>query len=166
MSEKRQKFKNFQPISPGSRAIHGIGNKVLYAHGIGDVPIYAIINGSKHKGTIKNVLFVPDIGVSLLSIPTITELGFDVYFQQRDIRITRGGEIYMNGRRFDETLYQLDIISQEDIAEETNNEAKVASANAKTFAIWHERFAHLNYATMQRMIELNVFTGLNVMGST
>jgi hypothetical protein len=109
---------------------------------------------------------VPDIGVSLLSIPTITELGFDVYFQQRDIRITRGGEIYMNGRRFDETLYQLDIISQEDIAEETNNEAKVASANAKTFAIWHERFAHVNYATMQRMIELNVFTGLNVMGST
>ena len=55
---------------------------------------------SKHKGTIKNVLFVPDIGVSLLSIPIITELGFEVYFQQRDIRITRGGEIFMTGRRF------------------------------------------------------------------
>lgn len=166
MSDQRQKFKNFQPISPGSRAIHGIGNKVLYAHGVGDVPIYAIINGSKHTGTIKNVLFVPDIGVSLLSIPTITELGFEVYFQQRDIRITRGGEIFMTGRRLGETLYQLDITSQEKIADETNNEAKVASTNAITFAIWHERFAHVNYATMQRMIKLNVVTGLNVVGST
>ncbi|KAI9553811.1 hypothetical protein GHT06_019079 [Daphnia sinensis] len=92
-------------------------NKVIYAYGVGDVPIYAIINGNKHKGTIMNVLFMPDIGVSLLSIPSITELGFNVYFQRRDIRITRGREIFMAGKRLGETLYQLDITSQKEIAE-------------------------------------------------
>ncbi|EFX70048.1 hypothetical protein DAPPUDRAFT_257646 [Daphnia pulex] len=72
----------------------------------------------------------------------------------------------MTGKRLGETLYQLDITSQEEKAEETNNEAKVASTNATTFAIWHERFAHVNYATMQRMIKLNAVTGLNVVGNT
>jgi hypothetical protein len=72
----------------------------------------------------------------------------------------------MTGKRLGETLYQLDITSQGEIAEEKSNEAKVASKNATTFAIWHERFADVNYATMQRMIKLNAVTGLNVVGST
>jgi hypothetical protein len=41
-----------------------------------------------------------------------------------------------------------------------------SSTNATTFAIWHERFAQVNYTTMQRIIKLKALTVLNVVGST
>jgi hypothetical protein len=45
MSDQRHLFTNFTSITPGKLTITGIGKKVIYAHGRGDIPIKTKING-------------------------------------------------------------------------------------------------------------------------
>ncbi len=63
-------------------------------------------------GTIKDVLFIPDIGINLLSIPVITELGYKVIFSGSDVEIVQCESLYMIGRLVGQSLYQLDLMTQ------------------------------------------------------
>jgi hypothetical protein len=158
MSDQRHLFTNFTSITPGKLTITGIGKKVIYAHGRGDIPIKTKINGQLISGTIKDVLFLPDIGINLISIPVITELGYKVTFSGSDVEIVHGESLFMVGRRVGQSLYQLDLLTQEKV------NAKAAISSGASFDVWHERLAHVNHDTIRKMITSNSVVGLNIIG--
>ena len=158
MSDQRHLFTNFTSITPGKLTITGIGKKVIYAHGRGDIPIKTKINGQLISGTIKDVLFIPDIGINLKSIPVITELGYKVTFSGSDVEIVHGESLFMVGKRVGQSLYQLDLLTQEKV------NAKAAISSGASFDVWHERLAHVNHDTIRKMITSNSVVGLNIIG--
>lgn len=70
---------NFEPFrSPQLPPVNGIGESQLFSAGRGDVKIYTLIEGKTEEVTIRNVFYVPDLGVNLLSIPAVTKIGIAV----------------------------------------------------------------------------------------
>jgi hypothetical protein len=61
--------------SIGSWIIEGIRVATATVHGYGDVIFEAKIGETLRTGLVRKVLFVPDIGVNLISIGTVTALG-------------------------------------------------------------------------------------------
>lgn len=83
MSDQYRLFRNLSHIEPGTWPVNGIGGKKLYAHGIDEIEVTRASNGSWQTGTIKEVLYVPEIGVNLISIAWITDKGYDVTFNKQ-----------------------------------------------------------------------------------
>ena len=68
MTDKLSCVTIFSPITPETWIVAGIGNTQLPAHGQGDVEISYIVNKAELSEIIKDVLFVPGLGVNLFSI--------------------------------------------------------------------------------------------------
>ena len=78
MAQQRKAVTNYQPVTPGSWTVLGIGNKPLQVARIGDVQVLTMINGSQRSGTLQNALHVPKLGINLFSIRKAIERGFKV----------------------------------------------------------------------------------------
>ena len=44
--------------------------------------------------------------------------------------------------------------------------ASVSSSTAASLEVWHKRLAHINYATVKRIINSSCVTGMNVIASS
>jgi hypothetical protein len=67
----------------------------------------------------------------------------------------------MIGRRVGQSLYQLDLMTQERV-----ENAKSATSRGVPFEVWHERLAHVNHDTIRKMIASDSVIGLKVIGKT
>ena len=67
----------------------GTGNTQLPARGQGDVEISYIVNKAELSEIIKDVLFVPGLGVNLFSIASTTETGAEVCFTGNNVTFSR-----------------------------------------------------------------------------
>jgi hypothetical protein len=67
-------------IPDNSWPVNGIGGTVLYARGIGTMRLVRHIGDSSTYGEVKDVLFVPGLGVNLISIGCLAKSGFKVSF--------------------------------------------------------------------------------------
>lgn len=76
MSGQRTYFHELEEVESGSWPISGIGGITLHAQGIGTIKIVRKINGQDIYGEIKDTLYVPNLGVTLVSIACITSKGF------------------------------------------------------------------------------------------
>jgi hypothetical protein len=65
----------------------------------------------------------------------------------------------MIGRRVGQSLYQLDLMTQERV-----ENAKAATSSGVPFEVWHERLAHVNQDTIRKMIASDSVIGLKVIG--
>ena len=69
MSDQLWMFTVYVPIVPGNWPVNGIGNNVpLQVYGQGNIPIKTKVNGNWNEGTLKYVIYVPNLGVNLFSI--------------------------------------------------------------------------------------------------
>lgn len=146
---------HFLEIKVETRTVIGVGNVKLDVHGKGDIEIISIVNGEKRNGIIKNVLFVPDLGTNILSIGTATKSRIEVHFIDNSVYFTLEERVEMEGRRVGNTLYHLNIEAQE-IKGGTTLQVK----NHTSLSVWHERFAHINTITIQKMSSQKVVGGL------
>lgn len=71
MSDQKSYFHDLRDVEPGTWPINGIGGTTLYARGIGTIKIIRKLNGTTVCGEIKDVLYVPQLGVTLISIACI-----------------------------------------------------------------------------------------------
>ena len=113
MTDQRQFFdeREFSPIDHGVWPVQGIGGKKLFARGRGNISIQTRVNGEFRTGTIYDVLYVPNLGVNLLSIPALTSRGMRVMFDGETVRFLRGPNTVAVGTRSGASLYLLDISS-------------------------------------------------------
>jgi hypothetical protein len=77
MTDKRSILINFRPIQTGTHSVHGIGNTCLEAKGRGDVEV---VNAAGTTLLLKDVLFVPGLGINLFSISATTSKGAEAIF--------------------------------------------------------------------------------------
>ena len=148
MTDQRQAFSDYEPfLSPSSYSVKSKRGAKLFANGQGSVNIFKTVSGVRHKATMKNVLFVPNLGASLISITAAMNNGMPVVFSGEKVISPRLNRIQMTRSRVDK-LYLMDIevcTGYQDVKKET---AHLADQKKSTIEIWHQRLAHLNYKTI------------------
>lgn len=109
-TQTRQKiFKNFSPVEANTWFVKGIGGVKLAVRDCGSIEFTASVDGTKRSAHIETVLYVPDLGVNLLSIAAITEVGVTVHFIESHVSFNKNNSIVMVGERIGKTLYHLAI---------------------------------------------------------
>lgn len=157
MSDQRSFFANFRPIAEHERPIDGIGGTKLHARGIGDIAVTRWANGIKTDGWLRDVLYVPQLTVNLVSIGCITEGGYTVVFSNDSAKIMQNDDTVMKGSRVGKALYRLDIS-----AKAPPITSLVASTNSATLNVWHERLAHVNHDIVKKMATGNHVNGMDL----
>ena len=110
---------------------------------------------------IRNVLYVPRLGTNLFSIRAATKVGSEVHFVDETVTFVRGWRTEIQGQRVGNTLYYLKILAKETTGSPT---ALTVKRTGVSLATWHDRFAHLNFKTILKMVTLDNTIGLNVSG--
>lgn len=153
MSDQQQFFKNFSSIERGSRYVTGIGHKKLPVLGKGDIEVETTVRGAKQSSTLKDVLYIPDIGTNLFSIVSATHDGAEVKFINNEVIIVRNDHIEITGQRIGKSLYSLNI--------EAKEKREVDTGLQVSLDIWHRRLGHINYTTLKKMLSENHVNGLS-----
>ena len=92
----------------------------------------------------QNVLYIPDLGFQLISVPMIDKHGFITVFGHWKVKIVKSDKIIATGPILKEGLYVLDESS------EFSQREKALAASLKTC---HHRLALVNPAAIERMIK-------------
>jgi hypothetical protein len=109
MTDQRKFFKSFSLVEANTWFVKGIGGAQLAVHGYGSIEFTALVDGTKRPALIETVLYVPDLGVNILSIAAITEIGVTVHFIESHVSLNKNDSIVMVGERIGRTLYHLAI---------------------------------------------------------
>lgn len=158
MTDQRTILNNFVPVGPERWKVTGIGGSSLSVRGQGDVKITSIVGGRVLKGTMRGVLYVPNLGTNLYSIGTATDAGSQVLFTNNKVLLSRDGVVLMEGERAGKTLYHLNIQAEE--CEPASYSALLSSARVEPLSLWHQRFGHISCKTVLKMASLGSTNGL------
>jgi hypothetical protein len=151
-------FTELCDIPPNSWPINGIGGKILYAVGVGTIKMTSFVNGVSVEGELKNVLYVPDLGVTLISIASLSINGYSVSFCNENASIQKGNTIVMTASRSGEGLYKVKAIVSQYATMGLN-----ADTNSQvTLNIWHKRLGHVNNQTVRRMANNTGIGGMQI----
>ena len=155
----REYFAYLHDITPGSWPVEGT---VLHAHGVGTIQLCTHVHADFIHGELKNVLYVPGLGVNLISIVCLSSNGFSVSFHGTEVIISQDSTVLMTASRNGESLYKLDAVISP-----TTSICLAAASTQATFNIWHARLGHVNRRAIQRMAAGLGVTGMDVTpGST
>ena len=97
MTPEKDKMQNFVEFgSPGK--VQLADNSILHSYGKGDLKM-TVYDGSKEINlNLSNVLYVPK-SKKLLSLPTLTEKGAEVRFNEKSFIVILNGEMYCIGHK-------------------------------------------------------------------
>lgn len=155
MSDQLHAFTEFHKIVG---TVTGIGGFKLKVEGTGNIDIVSKVDRDEYAGIIENVLYVPNLGVNLLSIASVTSTGREVHFVKDKVIFWNKGVIEMTGRRVGNTLYELDIDFR-------NKEKKMSLlVKGSNLIIWHQRLAHLNFDAVLKLSN-GVVDGLDILSN-
>ena len=162
MTDQKDTVTNYKPITPGTWMVKGISDSVIPAHGQGDVQITTTFQGVQRNRIIKNVLYVPGLGANLFSVGSATDAqGVGVEFWGEQVIFTRNGVTEMTGKRVGKSLYYLDIRVHHFNSSCTEETAMMGSATLSQ-DIWHQRLAHVNQNTVNKMLSQQLVDGLHM----
>ena len=103
--------------------------------------------------SLTNVLHVPDIRKNLISGSLLSNKGFKIVFESDKFVITKGG-MYVGKGYLAEGLFKMNVLSANAI---NNNKPSVSSAYLiKSSTLWHARLSHVNFCSLQRMVNLRL----------
>jgi hypothetical protein len=85
--------------------------------GAGEMEVLASVNGINKNHTIRDVLYVPSIGINLISVGAITNKGAEFHFVGPQALIVRKNVIEMATEHVGKSLYLLNIsVAKADVA--------------------------------------------------
>ena len=155
MSNNRSVFTSFQQISPVKVEL---GNRsTVTAIGKGSVQMRLQVDDRITKCLFQNVLYIPNLGFQLISVPIMDKRGFTTEFGHGRVKITRKGKTIATGSMSKSGLYVLDK------SPKTVQRDRALAASLK---IWHHRLAHVNPAGIEQMIKKNVVKGAKLLPGT
>jgi hypothetical protein len=138
--------------------VKGIGEKRLYVKGVGDVFFKTHTGDESFTGILKNVLYVPDLGINLVSIGAATEKeNVQILFLEDEVLFSKNGRLSIKGKKAANGLYRLDI----SVIPELEFNALISSQKIP-LATWHQRLGHVASKTVQTMASRNIVEGLNL----
>ncbi len=107
---------------------------------------------------MKNVLYVPDLEVNLLSVSTLTEEGYTINFDKKVFNIKKDQEQFAKLGR----LGGLYVTWLENSAASTASAMAAGSIKGETLELWHKRMGHLSYGNLQRLVKEEMVNGIKI----
>ena len=154
LSPCHKQFLNFTMIL--ARPIRGADNGMFNATGKGDLLIF-LPNGNTHSRIIlKDVLYMPTMGVTLVSISHLTQAGCKAIFDEDSCQI------------FDphgKLLGQVDVTNSLYCTQNNYSDPMVAVASGDkelTMGDLHACLSHIGTATIREMVSKGMITGVKL----
>ena len=158
---RREWFESFSPCT-GEKVMLG-DDCACDVRGSGTIKIRKIVNNEWLYSTIENVLFVPQLRKNLLPVGASVSKGFEVNFSDNRVLILKNGITVAEGSKQSNDIHRLFFVasrnSDSDPIEANTNES-ICNLRA-----WHERFGHVNIATLRKMINEGFITGASLTDS-
>src|SRR6266403_2546778 len=153
MSPFSHHFINLHSIAP--RPITAANNQVFYAIGTGDLKIDVPNGASVTSITLKDTLYAPDMGQTIISISRITSTGHSVLFEGKSCRIkNKDGKIVGNIPMSPNGLYKVE-----------HSLTAAATAESVDILMIHQRLGHISVDTIRSLVCTNAVTGLQLIDS-
>lgn len=156
MSANRNIFSSMRKLEPFPLMT---GNGELMAYGIGEVPITLRVGGRQSIVKLNGVLWIPELtgGYNLLSVPSLTNLGYTVVFNSTEVRAEKGGVVCAVGRKSsDGSAWMLQLWENERVCMMTQK----GRVDTQPLEIWHKRLGHLNKDAITKLLQLS--TGMQI----
>lgn len=122
----------------------------LKVNHVGDIRCKIGENGNKI--TLSGVHYIPKISVNLLSVSQIVKSGFTVVFDINGVQICKGNTTVASRQLFG-NMFKMNVKMNEfaGAANTTRNQDLV---------LWHRRMAHVNFATLRSLLNIQVKSDL------
>lgn len=98
--------------------------------------------------TLKDVMYVPDLRVNLLSVNAITENEGEVIFTKEKVIIKRKNEEILQGRKQENGLYEIDLHP-----DEMNRSLMIEKIGSTEK--WHKKLGHLSLTEMKKLLDIS-----------
>ena len=152
MTHDKSLFSSYSEIPNSSSVVLGNGNKTPI-QGAGTVQVRIKVHGISKLCILTDVYYVPELGYNLMSVPTLDKKGLSITFSSTKCHISRQGSLLASGSMFG-SLYKLDI----DSSTSSTSKALVACS----LDIWHQRLAHIDPSTIEKMSKNRTVNGLEL----
>lgn len=149
MTSKRVAFATFQDVKHFS--VHMGDKSVVHATGKGDVDLIIDRNGKEKPCRLENVLYVPNLKYSLVSISSLIDRGMKVSFSREGSHITMNGHTVAIGVRSG-NLFSL----------KTRGLFSNECANVASIQLWHERLGHSDISGIRQLSNKNIVEGIHI----
>jgi transposase InsO family protein len=150
MSPFPHRFTNLQSIPP--RPITAANNRVFYATGAGDLKIDVPNGTSSTSITLKDALYAPDMGLTVVSISRIAAAGYSIAFEGKSCTIkNKSGKIVGDIPASPNGLYKVEHAL-----------AAAAAAEQVDILTVHRRLGHISVDTIRSLVRTNAVTGLHL----
>ncbi|KAJ9567517.1 hypothetical protein OSB04_003483 [Centaurea solstitialis] len=116
---------------------------------------------------LSNVFHVPEISKNLISGPVLSNKGFKVVIESDKFVITKGG-VYVGKGYLNEGLFKLSTVNNSVNNYAIMNKTEVDESVATSMYmidlshLWHSRLGHLNFRSLQRMMNLNMLPKISM----
>lgn len=124
----------------------------------GEVKLTSIINGESIPITLKDVLYIPEARVNLLSVRKMEIAGLKIVFANGKVFAEKSSKLIAVGSRRGK-LYEMNF------RRESENEEKSSlyfcGRIPKSFELWHRRYGHLSAKNLSVLARNNMVSGLD-----
>lgn len=130
--------------------IYLANGKPINTSGIGEGSLKCVKEDGKSTHiTIKNVLYVPELDSSLLSVKRLTENGYTVIFEEKKCFIIKDSNVIAIGSTKDH-LYKLKLV----------NTANMVKNERNCIHIWHRKMGHRDIEAIQFLVKNELANGI------
>jgi hypothetical protein len=147
-------LKMFKPYEM-TRSIHGIGGTILQPIGIGTVTLHVSIKGQPHTLRLTNALYCPDLQANLISASQLLDKNVKITLRKHGATVKSASKKVVCEIRHESGLFILSTWQDQQTAM-----ASYSSSNDPIKRLWHERLAHIDPQSLERL--QNMSTTLNL----
>jgi hypothetical protein len=127
-------------------------------HGQGTVVLTTYVDGNKYVAKLNDVLYVPDLAASLLSVGRLMRVGYRTEFEDGMCRVVaKDGKTVAMGRIWKAGIIKLECDTHRAVVHQAN---AAISGVPDTIQLWHQRLGHLPYKTIREMAAKEIVQGL------
>jgi hypothetical protein len=132
---------DYKPFASRAHLVQLGDGTVIEAKGVGDVRVQMLVGSVR----LKYVLYVPMLSQNLLSVPKLTDKGYEVRLRKDSGTIMFGSKEFDRAERVGDSF----IMNMPYI--ETANSAKLTKQ--ASMELWHDRLAHISMDTIEKMLK-------------
>lgn len=144
--------------------VGGVGGIKTHTEGQGTVQLKSIFKGQKYTLTLKDILYIPGNKNNLISLGCWEAAGGEYAAHNGKLTLTaKSGSHVTQGLRIHNNLYSLRFTLRRTAhTQDKIDEYIFASQGMPSWEVWHQRFGHIGYTSLQRMHELGLVDSFDV----
>lgn len=156
MTPRRERLYNVRSIDPITVAFAD-GKEVVTTEA-GDADFWTLVDGEECRNTLSGVLLVPELVANLLSLSKLTDKGVDAKFHNRVCRLSLDDEVFAVAIKTG-SMYEVGTV---DSSQERAVAALAATSGAASAELWHRRWCHLSYSSMEKLVKDDMVSGMKI----